>query len=159
MNEEDATFPVFQYVHQSNLIENIDNTRADADSVAAWFWLAQRNVLTPTTICQLQSKIVAHQSDLKPAWRGRFRQIPVYIGGREAMTQIAIPGAIDDWIKSLDKIGPKAAHVAFEKIHPFVDGNGRTGRMLMWWQEIKHGYGDPTIIKFSERQDYYGWFR
>lgn len=38
-----------------------------------------------------------------------------------------------------------------------VDGNGRTGRMLMWWQEIQQGK-EPTLITFNNRREYYDWF-
>jgi len=49
-------------------------------------------------------------------------------------------------------------HIHFEKIHPFVDGNGRMGRILMNWQRVKVGL-QPLIIWASERQAYYAWFK
>ncbi len=44
-------------------------------------------------------------------------------------------------------------HQKFERIHPFSDGNGRTGRMLMNYMLLKSGY-PPIIIKKSRRGDY-----
>ena len=57
-------------------------------------------------------------------------------------------------------LDPKEMHIRFEKIHPFVDGNGRTGRILMWWHEIKNGQ-EPTLIRSNEadRHYYYQWFQ
>ncbi|OEH86586.1 cell filamentation protein Fic [Desulfuribacillus stibiiarsenatis] len=45
-------------------------------------------------------------------------------------------------------------HIVFVKIHPFVDGNGRTARMLLNLELMKHGY-PPLIIKKEERLQYY----
>jgi len=45
-------------------------------------------------------------------------------------------------------------HIDFVKIHPFADGNGRTSRLLMNLELIKHGY-PPVIIKVADRLEYY----
>jgi Fic family protein len=45
-------------------------------------------------------------------------------------------------------------HVAFAAIHPFLDGNGRTGRLLQDWILIQHGYL-PVGIPASRREEYY----
>lgn len=38
-------------------------------------------------------------------------------------------------------------HIAFERIHPFSDGNGRTGRLLIQYECIKNGIAPPIITK------------
>ena len=45
-------------------------------------------------------------------------------------------------------------HGVFVKIHPFIDGNGRTSRLIMNFEVMKAGY-PPIIIKKEERFDYY----
>jgi Fic family protein len=45
-------------------------------------------------------------------------------------------------------------HGEFVKIHPFIDGNGRTARLLMNFELMKSGY-PPAIIKASHRLNYY----
>ncbi len=52
------------------------------------------------------------------------------------------------------------AHFAFEKIHPFLDGNGRIGRIIMNWHLSQLGYGFAGLISFEEflennRERYY----
>jgi len=45
-------------------------------------------------------------------------------------------------------------HGEFVKIHPFVDGNGRTARLLLNFELMKYGYS-PVIIKMEDRSNYY----
>lgn len=49
-------------------------------------------------------------------------------------------------------------HIVFEKIHPFIDGNGRIGRILLNYMRIKLGL--PFLIIWAdEREDYYKLFK
>lgn len=45
-------------------------------------------------------------------------------------------------------------HGEFVKIHPFIDGNGRTARLLLNFELIKNGY-TPIIIKNETKAKYY----
>jgi Fic family protein len=48
-------------------------------------------------------------------------------------------------------------HLRFEGVHPFIDGNGRTGRLLLNHELVKDGY--PAInVKFADRRRYYDCF-
>ncbi len=48
-------------------------------------------------------------------------------------------------------------HIAFEAIHPFIDGNGRTGRLLLNFMLMRKGYL-PINVKFADRRKYYDAF-
>jgi len=48
-------------------------------------------------------------------------------------------------------------HLHLESVHPFIDGNGRTGRLILNLMLMQQGY-PPINIKFSNRQKYYKCF-
>ena len=54
-------------------------------------------------------------------------------------------------------IGGAYLHAKFENIHPFVDGNGRTGRLILNLSLMKNGY-PPVNVKFADRRRYYDAF-
>jgi len=98
--------------------------------------------------------------ETKPDIAGRFRSYPVRVG----------PYVAPDWHKletlikqltvfvnesSLNSVEVAArAHYMFEKIHPFGDGNGRIGRLLMNYVLWKNGY-PMLIIEYAKRKSYY----
>lgn len=103
----------------------------------------------------------------KPEDKGRYRRVPVRIMGaiHEPPEPYLIPCAMEELILNYRKIGGSMHilqaialfHLKFEGIHPFIDGNGRTGRLLLNLELMKEGY--PAIdIKFADRKTYYDCF-
>ena len=64
-----------------------------------------------------------------------------------------------DYAASSEHIVTKLArfHIEFEGIHPFIDGNGRTGRLIMNLDLIRCGF-PPINVKFTDCKKYYDAF-
>lgn len=151
-----------EFLRESNAIEGVFDEESFQQAVIAWEWLKDQPALTPSVVLKAH-KILMLNQPLRPDERGYFRKIPVWVGGREGIDHRLIREYIEGWCEATMKfahwITPIDLHVVYEKIHPFVDGNGRTGRMFLNWTRLKITNEPILIIKASERQDYYKWFK
>lgn len=145
-------------IRQSNLIEGIDSQLADSQGMIAWQWLTVQRKITSPAIRKLHKLVTYRQPDLDAKYKGVWRPIMVYVGNHVPPPPSEVPARMTHWVKTFQRYSPREAHVQFETIHPFVDGNGRVGRMLMWWQELEAGM-EPTLIMADRRWAYYDWFR
>lgn len=97
--------------------------------------------------------------------RGVYRRVPVRIMGAKHepvqpyLIQPKMEQLLEAYKNSTEHIIPRLAqfHIEFEGIHPFIDGNGRTGRLLVNLELMKAGY-PPIDIKFTDRIAYYNAF-
>ena len=103
----------------------------------------------------------------RPDDKGVYRRIPVRIMG--AYTEPVQPYMIEPRMTELLSANEERKntmtdierialfHLEFEGIHPFIDGNGRTGRLILNLDLIRNGY-PPINVKFTDRKRYYDAF-
>lgn len=101
----------------------------------------------------------------RPMDRGTYRRIPVVITGavHTPPQPYLVASQMESWVRELQttRLHPIVAaalfHLKFEAIHPFIDGNGRTGRLLVNFVLMRAGYL-PMSVKYEDRAAYYSAF-
>lgn len=163
---------VNDFLANSNAIEGVYDEDSFKQAIYAWEFLMEQDKLTKGVVLKTHKILMLNQS-LLPSDKGYFRNIMVYIGNKPAINPISIDDRIDHWILNVNDVAlnakneseifkekiTKAHHIEYEKIHPFVDGNGRTGRLFMNWERKKVGMPLLVIHEGKEQQDYYKWFK
>lgn len=120
---------------------------------------SEKRALSAHNIRSIHSLVLAD----RPEDRGAFRSIPVKITG--AYADPTAPHLIEEELDALLRRDINRArtmhpvervarfHLEFEGIHPFIDGNGRTGRLLMNLQLMREGLL-PVNVKYTDRRRY-----
>ena len=120
------------------------------------------DILSEKFIKELHLTLKNGTSDSRKDWFavGEYKKIPNEVGGMDT----ALPEEVADNMKTLLKeynvIKEKTLedildfHVKFERIHPFQDGNGRVGRLIMFKECLKHNIV-PFIIEDNLKLFYY----
>ena len=142
-----------------------DHMEAVGHKEAFWYicdLVKEKAELSEYVIKQIHTLVLAD----KPHDRGIYRRVPVRIMGAQHTPPqpYLIEPKMSELILNFNKnseenIVDKLArfHLEFEGIHPFIDGNGRTGRLLVNMELMKAGY-PPIDIKFTDRMRYYDAF-
>ncbi len=89
---------------------------------------------------------------------GSYRMIAVRVGNHFPPAAADVSGLmfelLDWWNKESTKLSPVLSsailHYRFEDIHPFADGNGRTGRALALWELYRRGFDGQHIFSVDE---------
>lgn len=114
-------------------------------------------------IRELHEKLMIDARSTQHAYPGEFRSSQNWIGGRTPFDASFVPPAVKDMHKSLDDlerfvnskddypslIKTGLIHAQFETIHPFTDGNGRTGRMLVAMYIYHIGLLEEPVLYLS----------
>lgn len=121
--------------------------------------LKSHQFITEDIILKIHKIILTGIDDV---WAGKYRESEIFVRGSNSnfpLPQI-VPTLVADlirWIESEQEENPvKIAadlHYKFVSIHPFIDGNGRTARLLMNLVLAIHGY-PMAVIKNEDRSEY-----
>ena len=177
---------VVEYTYNSNAIEGNTLTLRETDMVLRGLTIDQKPLkdhmeavghkeafdfvrdlvkdqlpLSESIIKQIHYLVLADKKDD----RGVYRRVPVKIMGAKNepvqpyLIQPRMEQLLEDYRNSTEHMIPRLArfHIEFEAVHPFIDGNGRTGRLLVNMELMKAGY-PPIDIKFADRVAYYNAF-
>src|SRR6476659_2349179 len=130
---------------------------------------AQRSAVTHAEMLKLHRIMAGEVMDQGRA--GRYRTIRVRVGSHVApppeKVQPMMSELLPRWNIHAPRLPPIVSsaivHHQFETIHPFADGNGRTGRMLSVWELYRRGFDSHHIFSIDEfywedRPRYYSSF-
>lgn len=171
------------FVHESNLIDpqpGFENepgsARFDDHMKALETVIAYGNagdIIAPKAVHKML------MGTMWPEIAGELRKVWVSVSAQNCPPPEAIPDLLSKWNEIVERVLSKRdaitdldgdttyekydknlvlkLHVQFEKIHPFRDGNGRSGRLLMVNHAIILGI-EPWVTEYDTRFDYYDLF-
>jgi Fic family protein len=122
--------------------------------------------ITIDTLLSWHTRLMRHAPNIEPRHVGRWRDVLGWVGGpnpRVAAHVAAPPEDIGELMgdlvafinrNDLDAVTQAAvAHAQFEMIHPFADGNGRIGRVLIGWilrTRVEVNYPPPISVELAK---------
>ena len=159
-----------RYIYETNTIGIVDEAVRVDDIIETTnhfrcidFIIDKANAsLSETLIKQLHYLLKSGTSDSRKDWFvvGEYKKLPNEVGGMDTTMPEDVAREIKSlltWYNSLENITLEDIiefHVRFEKIHPFQDGNGRVGRLIMFKECLKHNVV-PFIIDENHKLFYY----
>jgi len=120
------------------------------------------NTLSEKLIKELHAVLKTGTSDSRKDWFavGEYKKLPNEVGGSKTALPEEVAERMQQLLHSYNALQTKtfedivAFHVAFERIHPFQDGNGRVGRLILFKECLKYGVV-PFIIEDDLKLFYY----
>lgn len=154
-----ASFRRNTFLRESNYIEDERGYPELMKAHKAWSYIVNQDTLTVENV--LRTHEILMEKLLQGKDLGEFRTCQVYIGGREGKAWYAVPELIKNWVERMNQPLTEGEleqlHIDYEVIHPFVDGNGRTGRIFWNWGRIKNDF-NIKIVYEKEKHKYYELF-
>ncbi len=140
-------------------LREVHETINHNEAIKLLYRIAEKRMpVSERDLMDLHALVLRHIDD---AWAGRYRQTRVFITGSPIIppSHVHVPELMAKFIDGLVAAAAHPvkiaadAHYEFAKIHPFVDGNGRTARLLMNLLLLQRDY-PLTIIPAEQRTAY-----
>ena len=114
------------------------------------------NALSEKFIKDLHAALKTGTSDSRKDWFavGEYKKLPNEVGGTETVPPEEVAERMQNLLRRYNALQAKSFedivsfHVVFERIHPFQDGNGRIGRLILFKECLKH-----SIVPFMIEDD------
>ena len=151
-------FDIREFIKESNAIEEVHTHQAIQDSLEAWEYLKNRSLKLGMDDVLLVHKLVL--KNLRPDIAGKLRKLNVRVGDRLCPDWEFVKGSLAVLMTMLPKktmLEVLRWHIDFEALHPFEDGNGRVGRLIMAHQSNKLNL-HPILFRANDRSGYYSLF-
>ena len=159
-----------RYIYETNTIGIVDEAVRVDDIIETTnhfycidFIIDKANAsLSETVIKQLHYLLKSGTSDSRKDWFavGEYKKLPNEVGGMDTTLPEEVSKEIKNllaWYNAIENVTLEDIiefHVRFEKIHPFQDGNGRVGRLIMFKECLKNNIV-PFIIDENHKLFYY----
>ena len=164
--EIEITIEELSFLLQSNYIEREFSELAFTDAKLAWQFAKSKSNkrMTIKYITDIH-KLLIYNVNYRIA--GKLRNVDVWVSGKDInhkyLSPLLIRRHLKLWLQEFRNVASedaiKRSHIAFEMIHPFEDGNGRVGRILMNIMRLNVGLPILIIHAGKEQTKYYEWFR
>lgn len=159
-----------RYIFETNTLgASTDNTRIDDIMETVNHFRCIDHIIvhatdriTETHIKELHKILKTNTSDSQKQWFavGEYKRLANEVGGEETVSPDDVHKRMKELLAEYNSLkhpdfdNVLNFHVQFERIHPFQDGNGRVGRLLLFWQCLQAGIV-PFIITEDLRLYYY----
>ena len=176
---------IYSFVYDSNAIEGNPVTEADTYTILAsdsflekysqkdnqevvslykaYKYMQTKHLLNVETLLNIHKHVLYFD----PENAGIYRTIAVHVGDKNMLPFENIPDKINELFDIIFELNIDNTnifeiisefHLRFEHIHPFIDGNGRVGRLLLNHMLINSGFL-PINLKVTDKGKYYRAFR
>lgn len=134
------------FIRESNRIEGIHREPTEGE-LAAHKTLLAEHAMSVKALERFVADVAGRPLRDKPGMDVRVGSHFPPPGGPSVRTNLEV------LVMSINEydLTPFETHVAYETLHPFLDGNGRSGRALWAWQMRHGGFGDPFALGFLHR--------
>jgi len=146
---------LYRFAQESNEIEGIKDELSHVRHKKALVKFITQPEIKVVDLCTfvktIEPRVVLRQHDYQA----------VYIANQQGLRGTLVTLALEDLLERIQnkQINCFQAHMEYETIHPFTDGNGRSGRALWLWQHIKHDVWPNLSFKHAFYYETFEFYR